>query len=158
MLKMFPSSLKAVSIQAECIIYSLEFLPRNQTLIFLLHEEGVCEQILDFLHSTSGYFENSHFHIRKTGLHEGKTGLHEGKSLNVGQLLHLYTDWKNQLQKYILATRLCFFKARTTIVLHGHSCNSFVVLHPDVVKTLISWAEKFPVTFSTRFIFEIQLH
>jgi len=113
MLKMFPSSLKAVSIQAECIIYSLEFLPRNQTLIFLLHEEGVCEQILDFLHSTSGYFENSHFHIRKTGLHEGKTGLHEGKtglhegktglhegktglhegkSLNVGQLLHLYTD------------------------------------------------------------------
>jgi hypothetical protein len=34
MLKMFPSSLKAVGIQVEHIIYSMEFLPRNQTLIF----------------------------------------------------------------------------------------------------------------------------
>jgi len=85
MLKMFPSSLKAVSMQAEHIIYSLEFLPRNQTLIFFLHEEGICEQVLDFLHSTSGCFENSPFHIRKTRLHEGKT-------LDVGQILHLYTD------------------------------------------------------------------
>jgi len=151
MLKMFPSSLKAFSIQAEHIIYSLEFLPRNHNTNFFLHKEGVCEQALDFLHSTSGCFENSPFHIRKTRLHEGKT-------LDVGHILHLYTDWKIQLQKCILATSLYFLKAQTTNVLHGCSCNSFVVLHPYIVKTLISWAEKFFVTFSTRFIFEIQLH
>jgi hypothetical protein len=147
---MFPSSLKAVSIQVEHF-YSLEFLPRNRTLIFFLHEEGICEQVLDFLHFTSSCFENSPLHIRKMRLPEGKT-------VNVGQLLHLYTDWKNHLQKCFLATRLCFFRALTTNVLHSRRCNSFVVLCPDIVKALISWAEKFSVTFSTRFIFEIQLH
>jgi len=39
---MFPSSLKAVSTQAECIIYFLEFFPRNQTLIvFFMKREFV---------------------------------------------------------------------------------------------------------------------
>jgi len=81
---MFPSSLKAVHMQVEHI-YSLEFLPRNQNTNFFLHEEGVCEQALDFLRSTSGCFENSSFHIRKTRLCEGKT-------LDVGHILHLYTN------------------------------------------------------------------
>jgi len=84
MLKMFPSSLKAVIIQVEHYLLP-GVLAQKPNTNFFLHEEGICEQVLDFLHSTSGCFENSPFHIRKMRLPEGKT-------LNVGQLLHLYTD------------------------------------------------------------------
>ena len=118
---------------------------------FFMKRESVCEQVLDFLHSSTGCSENSPLHIRKIRPHEGIT-------LNADQLLHHIQTEKNLLQKCILATRSCFFKALTTIVLHGHSHNNFVVLHPDIFKTLIFWPEKFSMTFSTRFIFATKLH
>lgn len=104
MLKMFPSSLNAVSIQVEHIIYSLEFLRRNQTQIFFFMKRELCEQVLDFLHSNSGCFENSPFHIRKMRLREGKT-------LNVGQLLHLYTDWKKPVTKMYSCNQIVFLQS-----------------------------------------------
>jgi hypothetical protein len=65
------------------------------------------------------------------------------------------THWRNQLQKCILATRECSFKAWTTYVLHSCSCNTSVALYPDIFKTLISWTEKFFATFSSKLIFEM---
>jgi hypothetical protein len=38
----------------------------------------------------------------------------------------------------------------------GHSCNNFVALCADIYETLVSWAEKFPATFSSRLIFELK--
>jgi len=66
---------------------------------------------------------------------------------------------KKQIKKiYILATGPCSFKARTTVVLHGYSCNNFVALCAVVFETLISKAKKFSETFCSKLIFGIQLH
>lgn len=48
---------------------------------FFMKREFVCEQVLDFLHSSTSCSENSPFHIRKISPHERIT-------LNVDQLLH----------------------------------------------------------------------
>jgi hypothetical protein len=50
---MFPFTLKAVIIQVEHYLLPGVLAQKPNTICFL-HEEGVCEQVLDFLHSTSG--------------------------------------------------------------------------------------------------------
>ena len=39
--------------------------------------------------------------------------------------------------------------------LHSCNCNTSAVLYPDIFKTLVSWAEKFSATFSSKLIFEM---
>jgi len=56
------------------------------------------------------------------------------------------------VQKCILATGSCSFKAWTTIALQGHSRISFLAFRADVFATLVSWADKFSMTFSSRLI------
>jgi len=82
-----------------------------------------------------------------------------GKKSNCESIPSLCTRWRNKLKKKkILATGPCSFKARTTAVLHGYSCNNFVALCGVVFETLISKATKFSKTFSSKLIFKIQLH
>jgi hypothetical protein len=56
------------------------------------------------------------------------------------QLYFIYESARNQLQKFILTTGSCSFKARTAIVLYGCSFNSFVALRADVIETPVSCA------------------
>jgi hypothetical protein len=142
--------LKNVALLTECsrythsdVIFSLEFLHGNYwnftawthhtpKTIPPPHKE-------DFLHSHTGSSKNSPLHITKTRLHKTRT-------LSVDQYQSC-TDWRNWLQKCILATGSYSFKAWTTVALHGRT---FVALHADVSETFVSWDEKFSVTFSSR--------
>ena len=63
-------------------------LARKPNTNFFRHEEGVREQLLDFLHSSIGCSENLPLHVTKTRPHYRKT-------LNVDQLLRIQTEETN---------------------------------------------------------------
>lgn len=52
------------------------------------------------------------------------------------------TDWRKQLQKYILAAGPCCFKAWTTFVSYDRRCNTFAALRAHVFETLVFWASR----------------
>jgi hypothetical protein len=58
------------------------------------------------------------------------------------QLYFKYESARNHVQKFILITGSCSFIAWTTVVLHGHSFNSFVALHADVIETPVCCASR----------------
>lgn len=75
------------------------------TNLFIMKKKEICKHILDFLHSNTDCSENSQDFIRNW-------------ALIVDQLIYQScTNQRNQLQKFILTTGTCFFKARTIISL-----------------------------------------
>jgi hypothetical protein len=68
---------------------------------------------------------------------QGKAGF-ISKNTNCGSTSPSCIDQRDQLQKFILATGSCSFKALTTTVLYGHSFNNFVALHADVLEKPVS--------------------
>jgi len=59
------------------------------------------------------------------------------------------TDWRNK-SKYVC---LQPDHVPSNHILHDRSCNNCVALRPDVFEALVSWAEKFSATCSSRFTF-----
>lgn len=91
------------------------------------HEEGVCEEVLDYC--TPILAKNLLLHVRKTNPHQRK-------------LLQITFSVIYRLNKSIIQTYpsklLCSFKVSTTVVLYSPSCKHFVALHGDVFEILIS--------------------
>jgi len=92
---MLPSWLNAFSME-EALVYYLEFFSGNCWNLFecthcksntnyFYHEEGVREQVLDFLPSNTSCSENLPLHIRKARSHRRKTQ----------NLHHIYTEETN---------------------------------------------------------------
>jgi hypothetical protein len=136
MLKLLPSWPNALSIPADHIVYSLEFLLGNcWNLTACTHRTPNTNffSMKRWSSWTSPGFSALQYRLfweftspRK----ENQDSLE--KITNCGSTCPSYTDWRNQLQKCIFATGTCSFKAWSTNILHAHSCNSFVAFRPDV--------------------------
>jgi hypothetical protein len=88
---------------------------------------------------------------------KGKSDIIREKTLTVDQTLYFYR-LKKAISKFIPVTESYYLKASISDSLHGHSCNKFVALRPDFFEKLVSQAEQFSATSSSRLVFEIELH
>jgi hypothetical protein len=86
--------------------------------------------VLNFLRSQPGCFEN-------LPLHATKTRLHWRKAESVDQLLHRVQPEETDYVS-IIATGARFFKARTAVATHGHTCDDSVAISADAFETLVS--------------------
>jgi hypothetical protein len=66
---------------------------------------------------------------------------------NCGSNVPLFTDWINQLQKFIVVAGSLGFSECTCVILYGQSIRNFVAVLADETEALPCWA-----SFATDFI------
>lgn len=125
---MLPSWLNALSTE-DALVYYLEFFSGNcwnlitrthcksNTNFFFCHEEGVREQVLDFLPSNTSCSENLPLHIRKTRSHHRKTETVHHTQTEETNYKNVFLQLENGFSKHELpmsytaavVTHLCLF-------------------------------------------------
>jgi hypothetical protein len=123
--------------------------PETKHQIFR-HEEGVREQFLGFLYSSTGCSEISPLHITTTRLHQTKTA-------TLDKRLHCIQTESTYYKKVLLQPHHVSSKHQLPM---SYTVTAVTILWPFVqtFETLIFWAWKFSATFSSSLILETELY